>query len=110
MRGRRGAVRHQLQGLAIFALTLGASAAALSLLHPAAPSAPTWVETVTVGVANAISTSVRFVAMRTWMFAGFTGQVPGDVADAGEDPRGRGGPRLVADSVAGRVPEGRPQG
>jgi putative flippase GtrA len=64
-----GAARHQLQGLGVFALTWGMTAGALGLLQAVAPSASTATQTVVVAVATALSTLVRFAAMRWWIFA-----------------------------------------
>jgi putative flippase GtrA len=63
-----GAARHQLQGLAVFAVTWLMTAGALALLHVADQSPATWLQTLVVAVATAASTVVRFVAMRSWIF------------------------------------------
>ncbi len=63
-----GVARHQLQGLAIFAITWLFTAGALWVLHLITPTPATAVATGVVGLATAVSTVVRFVAMRTWMF------------------------------------------
>ncbi len=68
VRGRVGHARQQAQGLVVFALTLATTSGGLALLGVVAPSAPTWLETTAVGVATAVSTAVKFVAMRSWMF------------------------------------------
>ncbi|WP_353952264.1 bifunctional glycosyltransferase family 2/GtrA family protein [Knoellia sp. S7-12] len=69
LRGREGAGRQQLQALVVFLITLAFTSAGLGLLHAVAPGAPTWVETGAVGVTTALSTAVKFVLMRTWIFA-----------------------------------------
>lgn len=67
VRGREGRVWHQLQGLALFAMTWAATSGGLVALHALAPSAPVLVETVVVAVMNVVSTMVRFVFLRRWM-------------------------------------------
>ena len=69
VRGRQDALRHQLQGLAVFAVTWGLTSLALLGLQTAAPGAPAGVQTAVVAVANVVSTLVRFVALRRWMAA-----------------------------------------
>jgi putative flippase GtrA len=68
VRGRERAARQQAQGLAVFALTLLMTSGALGLLGVWAPGAPTWLETGVLAGATAVSTVVRFVAMRRWIF------------------------------------------
>jgi putative flippase GtrA len=63
-----GAVRHQLQGLSIFALTWLLTAGALGLLHTVVSNPGTALATMVVAMATAASTGLRFVAMRSWMF------------------------------------------
>ncbi|MGO4343151.1 GtrA family protein [Pedococcus sp. 2YAF34] len=63
------AVRQHLQSLGLFALTWGLSAGALWLLHAWATQPPALVQTVVVGGSMVGSTVVRYVAMRTWIFA-----------------------------------------
>ncbi|MGY1699292.1 glycosyltransferase [Geodermatophilus sp. SYSU D00766] len=68
VRGRPGAARHQLQGLAVFALALALTSGSLGLLHLADPAPARAVElTVLVG-ANAVATLLRFVLLRGWVF------------------------------------------
>jgi putative flippase GtrA len=68
VRGSRGAGRHQFQGLIVFAVGLGLTSGALSLLNNAAGTPARWVElTVLVG-ANLLATVVRFVLLRAWVF------------------------------------------
>ncbi|GAA4712704.1 bifunctional glycosyltransferase family 2/GtrA family protein [Pedococcus ginsenosidimutans] len=64
----RGAFRHQAQGLALFGVTWLLTAGGLGLLHLLVTSPPTVLQTTVVAAATALSTAVRFVAMRTWMF------------------------------------------
>jgi putative flippase GtrA len=68
--GVRGAgrLRSQVQGLAVFAITWLMTAGALALLHAGVATPSTALATVVVGAATAVSTAVRFVAMRSWIF------------------------------------------
>ena len=63
-----GVVRHQLQGLSIFALTWLVTAGALAGLHVLVNSPSTALATLAVALATGASTGLRFVAMRGWMF------------------------------------------
>jgi putative flippase GtrA len=67
VRGPAGRLRHQLQGLAIFAAGLGLTSGSLWLLH-AAGSTQHGVEVAVLTVANLTVTVGRFVALRTWVF------------------------------------------
>ena len=68
--GRRRLVLHHGQALLIFAITWVATTAALALLQSKDPAASTTTQTLVVAVANVVSTAVRFVAMRSWIFRG----------------------------------------
>ena len=68
VRDRRGAGLQQAQALLVFALTLAMTSAALGLLHLLAPTAGTGAQTAVIAAANVVSTAVRFVAMRAWIF------------------------------------------
>ena len=68
VRGRDRAARQQAQALTVFALTLLMTSGSLGLLALWAPGAPTWLQTGVLAVATAVSTVVRFVAMRRWIF------------------------------------------
>ena len=61
-------MRHQAQGLAIFAVGLAVTSGSLWLLHATGtPSA--FVEMLVLTLANLFVTVMRFVAMRVWVFA-----------------------------------------
>ncbi|MET0998418.1 MAG: bifunctional glycosyltransferase family 2/GtrA family protein [Marmoricola sp.] len=68
VRGPRHVVRHQAQGLVIFAAGLGATTGSLALLH-ATGSPSRGVEVVVLTAANLAVTVLRFVAMKLWVFA-----------------------------------------
>ncbi|MCW2784349.1 MAG: sugar translocase [Marmoricola sp.] len=66
VRGLRGAVRHQAQGLVVFGIGLAATSAAIAALPH---GAPTTVEVAVLTITNLVVTAMRFVAMRSWIFA-----------------------------------------
>jgi putative flippase GtrA len=68
VRGPEHALRHQVQGLTVFGVGLGVTTGALWLLHATASPGP-FAEVVTLTVANLVVTVLRFVALRTWVFA-----------------------------------------
>jgi putative flippase GtrA len=68
VRGRHGAVRHQVQGLVLFGLALGITAGGLGLLHALDASPGRIVEVAALVAANLVATVVRFVLMRAWVF------------------------------------------
>ncbi len=66
--GRSGAVRHQVQGLMVFALTWAITAGSLIALHAAVPHASPAEEIATLTGANLLGTVLRFVLFRGWVF------------------------------------------
>ncbi len=52
----------------MFGISLVTTSATLGLLHALAQGAGTGAQTLTIAVANVISTAVRFAAMRWWIF------------------------------------------
>jgi len=68
VRGTGGAIRHQGQGLVVFAAGWGLTAGALGVLHAAVPGAPRGVELAVLVVANLAATLLRFVLLRSWVF------------------------------------------
>jgi putative flippase GtrA len=68
IRGPRHNLRHQLQGLAVFALALGVTSASLALLHVLDPEPSRGVELVVLTAANVLATILRFVLLRSWVF------------------------------------------
>lgn len=69
VRGRARAVQHQVQALTVFGITWAMSAAGLALLHLVSSAPPTWAQTAVIAVSNVVSTVLRFVAMKAWIFA-----------------------------------------
>ena len=67
--GAEGAVRHHLHGLALFGAGLALSSAALTLLHLAEPAPTRGLEVAVLVLANLVTTALRFVGMRWWVFA-----------------------------------------
>ena len=68
IRGSEQAVRHQLQGLLLFAMGLGLNSAALATLNLVAPVHAHLAELAVLVAANAVATVLRFVLMRVWVF------------------------------------------
>jgi putative flippase GtrA len=60
--------REQVQGMLVFLLTWAATGAGLAGLDAVWPDAATSVQLVAIAACTALSTVVRFVAMRYWIF------------------------------------------
>ena len=69
VRGPSGALRHQLQGLAIFAVGLLVTSGSLWLVHAGTATPGRFTEVAVLTGANLLVTVMRFVAMRAWVFA-----------------------------------------
>ncbi|HEY9493470.1 MAG TPA: GtrA family protein [Intrasporangium sp.] len=67
--GRERMVTHHGQALVVFGITYVATTLALAIQQWVAPDAGTLAQTAVVAVANVLSTVLRFVAMRRWIFA-----------------------------------------
>jgi putative flippase GtrA len=63
-------LRHQLQGIVVFAVGLALTSGALALLHGFAPRAGRGLEIAVLVTAGVLATAVRFVAFRSWVFVG----------------------------------------
>ena len=87
VRGRAGALRHQVQGLLVFAPTLGLTTAGLDLLQVTMPSAPTWLQTLVVAVTTAVATAVKYLAMKLWVFVPRTTRAVAPAADSARPTR-----------------------
>lgn len=68
VRGARGAGRHQLQGLLVFAIGLALTSGSLGLLNLLSGTPPRALEVVVLVTANLLATLVRFVLLRAWVF------------------------------------------
>ncbi|WP_432564846.1 bifunctional glycosyltransferase family 2/GtrA family protein [Kineococcus sp. SYSU DK003] len=77
VRGPEGAARHQAQGFFVFLLGWGITSGSLWALHTANPAAHQGVELAVLTVANLAATVVRFLLLRTWVFASRRHHQPG---------------------------------
>jgi len=68
VRGRRGVVRHQFQGLIVFGIAWGITSGSLALLHLLQPDASSLASLAVLTTANLVATVVRFVLFRLWVF------------------------------------------
>lgn len=68
VKGRAGAMRHQLQGLVLFVISLGVTSGSLGVLHALDPTPSRFAELSVLLLANLVAAVGRFVLMRIWMF------------------------------------------
>ena len=68
VRGATGRLRHQGQGLVVFALGLAVTSGSLFVLHRADPTAARGLEVAVLVGANVLATLLRFCLFRTWLF------------------------------------------
>jgi glycosyltransferase involved in cell wall biosynthesis len=68
VRGRRGVVRHQFQGLIVFGIAWGITSGSLALLHLMRPDASSVLSLAVLTAANLLATLVRFLLFRLWVF------------------------------------------
>ena len=68
VRGRRGVVRHQFQGLIVFGIAWGITSGSLALLHLLRPDASSLLSLAVLTAANLLATLVRFLLFRLWVF------------------------------------------
>jgi putative flippase GtrA len=66
--GRSAATRQHLQALLVFGLTWTTSAVALWALHALSSSPHAMLQAIVVGASMGVSTVVRYLAMRVWIF------------------------------------------
>ena len=66
--GKDRAGRHQLQGLAVFALGLALTSGSLALLHTFSSAPHRGIELTVLVAANLAATVLRFVLLRGWVF------------------------------------------
>ncbi|WP_030900547.1 glycosyltransferase [Streptomyces sp. NRRL F-5126] len=79
VRGRRRAVRHQLQGLVVFAVGLALTSGSLAALDSATGSPSHTTELAVLIAANLAATVLRFLLLRAWVFP--ERRVPAPAAD-----------------------------
>ena len=70
VRGRAGLLRQHALGALVFFLTLGLTTGALAVLHGLDSTAARPVELGVLIAASTAATVTRYVALRTWVFAG----------------------------------------
>jgi putative flippase GtrA len=68
VRGSSGSGRHQMQGLLVFGLGALLTSGSLLALHVNAPHAARSTQLVVLVAANLVSTALRFVLFRAWVF------------------------------------------
>jgi putative flippase GtrA len=68
VRGSDGALRHHLEGLAVFAIALAVTSGSLSAVHYLVDATPHWLELSVLLVANLTATVLRFTLLRGWVF------------------------------------------
>jgi putative flippase GtrA len=76
LRGRGGAARHQVRGLAAFGAGWALTAAALAGLHAAVPAPGRALEVAVLVVASLAAAAVRFALYRGWVFRAAAGSRP----------------------------------
>ncbi|MYT81367.1 Glycosyltransferase involved in cell wall bisynthesis [Streptomyces sp. MnatMP-M77] len=79
VRGRSGAVRHQAQGLVVFAIGLALTSGSLAALGAASGSASHGTELAVLITANLAATVLRFLLLRAWVFPARACPEPEDV-------------------------------
>ncbi len=84
VRGRNGLLRQHAAGALVYLLALGLTFGALALLHGLDPHPGSLLEVTVLVIASLAATMTRYVALRTWVFAGRA--------------RGRGALQMVAHS------------
>ena len=69
VRGRENAGRHQVQGLVVFAIGLAVTSASIALLDLMFPLPTRLTELTMLVAAQGTATILRFILMRSWVFA-----------------------------------------
>ena len=86
VRSPRSRLRHQLQGIAVFAVGLALTSGALAGLRDLAPRSGRGLEIVVLLSAGAAATAVRFVLFRAWVFPGPPHPPPASAPPASAPP------------------------
>jgi putative flippase GtrA len=68
VRGRRRAIQHQIQAMAVFGAAIALTSGALAALSALVVHPPRVLEVFVLVVANLITTVLRFVLLRNWVF------------------------------------------
>ncbi|HEY5024029.1 MAG TPA: glycosyltransferase [Acidimicrobiales bacterium] len=76
VRSRDRHLRHQLQGIVVFAVGLALTTGALVVLHALAPGAGRGLEVAVLVTAGVLATAVRFALFRSWVFPSATPPSP----------------------------------
>ncbi|MEU9709198.1 MULTISPECIES: bifunctional glycosyltransferase family 2/GtrA family protein [unclassified Streptomyces] len=76
VRGRRGAARHQAQGLVVFAIGLALTSGSLAALGAATASPSHSTELAVLITANLAATVLRFLLLRAWVFPAGSHRAP----------------------------------
>ncbi|WNO73645.1 bifunctional glycosyltransferase family 2/GtrA family protein [Streptomyces sp. AM8-1-1] len=107
VRGRDRAVRHQAQGLVVFAIGLALTSGSLAALDAAAGDASHGTELAVLIAANLAATVLRFLLFRAWVFPDRRGAPARSeasrtwaVPEPDEGPRPRGFPDRAPDACA----------
>ncbi|WP_335971505.1 glycosyltransferase [Streptomyces sp. CA2R106] len=103
VRGSDRAVRHQAQGLVVFAIGLALTSGSLAALHTAAPHPAHRTELAVLVAANLAATVLRFLLFRAWLFPDRSdqdGRGTGTVLDAEEGADGGYAPHPVPAAAA----------
>jgi len=107
--GRAGLLKQHAAGAVVYAITLGLTAGALGVLHGAAPGASHAVELAVLVAASLVATATRYVALKTWVFAGVRRERAAAAAaasaaalEASCAAAGRGSSPAIETSVASR--------
>ncbi len=69
VRGRHRLLEHHRAGLLVFAAALALTGGTLAVLHTTSPAAPRAIEVAVLVAANLLATALRFLALRSWVFA-----------------------------------------
>ena len=70
--GTDGVVRHHLQGIIVFVVTVTAATVMLAVLHRVEPNPSHWLELMLLLGVNSSATVARFMLMRYWVFKAST--------------------------------------
>ncbi|MFB7743346.1 glycosyltransferase [Streptomyces sp. NPDC056132] len=95
VRGRDRAVRHQAQGLVVFAIGLALTSGSLAALDAANADAAHSTEVAVLLAANLAATVLRFLLFRAWVFPDRAGSAPDTGSGSGSGP----GPETAADTA-----------